>query len=289
MTSSIRKVSFKPGLPVEVEVIPLATTIENFRDTITAPHRAAFYNVFWIQKGSAEYSVDFKPIRLKTNSMIFMNKDRVKALDRKNKHDGKILLFTDEFFARYGTDVKYLHSSILFNDLLGVAVIDVNGNNEIQEIFRLLEMELKKVNDDYHSGIVHGLLRSFLMLCERERKKKGFNEPAKGPDLDYTVLFRDLLETQFKTVKTVSNYASQINVSEKRLTAATSKTLDKSPKIIIDERVMLEAKRLLVHTNLSIKEVGYDLGFEDPTYFIKYFKKHTNKTPIEFRESFPSK
>jgi AraC-like DNA-binding protein len=88
-----------------------------------------------------------------------------------------------------------------------------------------------------------------------------------------------------KAVKSVSGYASQMNVSEKRLTAATTKTVGKSPKTIIDERVMLEVKRLLIHTNLSIKEIGYDLGFEDPAYFIKYFRKHTGKTPIEFREN----
>ena len=77
-----------------------------------------------------------------------------------------------------------------------------------------------------------------------------------------------------------------MNVSEKRLTNATARTFGKSPKTIIDERVTLEAKRLLIHTNLSIKEVGYDLGFEEPTNFIKYFRKHNNKTPIEFRESY---
>jgi AraC-like DNA-binding protein len=87
-------------------------------------------------------------------------------------------------------------------------------------------------------------------------------------------------------MKLVSGYALEMNVSEKRLTNATTKTIGKSPKTIIDERVMLEAKRLLIHTNLSMKEIGYDLGFEDPTYFIKYFRKHTNKTPIEFRESY---
>ena len=76
-----------------------------------------------------------------------------------------------------------------------------------------------------------------------------------------------------------------MNVSEKRLTRATTNTLGHTPKTMIVERVMLEAKRLLIHTELSIKEIAYDLGFEEPTNFIKYFRKHTGKTPIEFRES----
>jgi AraC family transcriptional regulator, transcriptional activator of pobA len=123
-------------------------------------------------------------------------------------------------------------------------------------------------------------------MAERERRKQGFMELVKGVDFDYTVLFRDLLEMNFKTLKTVGGYAELVHFSEKRLTLATTKTLGKSPKTIIDERVMLEAKRILLHTNLSIKEIGFDLGFEDPTYFIKYFRKHTGRTPIEFREGY---
>ena len=78
-------------------------------------------------------------------------------------------------------------------------------------------------------------------------------------------------------------------VSEKKLTKSIAATLGKSPKALIDERIVLEAKRLLVHTNSSIKEIGFDLGFDEPTNFIKYFRKHEAKTPIEFRKSFYKK
>ena len=80
--------------------------------------------------------------------------------------------------------------------------------------------------------------------------------------------------------------AKKINVSEKRLNQATSKVLDKSPKELIDDRILLESKRLLVHGNKSIKEIGFELGFEEPTNFIKYFRKHIGKTPMEFREKY---
>jgi hypothetical protein len=75
---------------------------------------------------------------------------------------------------------------------------------------------------------------------------------------------------------------------EKRLGQATSKVLGKTPKELINDRTLLEAKRLLVHGNQSIKEIGFYLGFEEPTNFIKYFRKHTDKTPVEFRESYLS-
>jgi len=70
------------------------------------------------------------------------------------------------------------------------------------------------------------------------------------------------------------------------LNQATSKVLDKSPKELIDDRILLEAKRLLVYGNKSIKEIAFQLGFEEPTNFIKYFRKHIDKTPMEFREKY---
>jgi AraC-like DNA-binding protein len=98
------------------------------------------------------------------------------------------------------------------------------------------------------------------------------------------MLFKDLLEINFKTQKQVSFYAKELIITEKRLNQATSKVFGKTPKHIIDDRIILEAKRILVHTNESIKEVAYNLGFEEPTNFIKYFKKHSSVTPTEFRE-----
>ena len=73
-------------------------------------------------------------------------------------------------------------------------------------------------------------------------------------------------------------YASNLGITEKRLNIATSKILGKTVKQFIDERVMLEAKRLLIHSTESIKIIGYSLGFEEPTNFIKYFKNHYNGT-----------
>ena len=115
------------------------------------------------------------------------------------------------------------------------------------------------------------------MLSEREWRKSGFSEIRKGEELDYIILFKNLLDEKFRVVKSVSEYAVLMSVSEKKLNRTTSLTLGKTPKQLIDERIILEAKRLLAYTNNSIKEVGFDLGFDEPTNFIKYFRKHESK------------
>lgn len=178
-----------------------------------------------------------------------------------------------------------LKNSVLFNDFLDTAIIKLPADSILIDYFQKIEHELGNAEDEYSYHIIRNLLHTFLLYCERERRKAGYSEIKKGADLDYTLLFKDLLNGNYKTLKSVNGYASQINVSEKRLTRATTKSVGKTPKELIDERVMLEAKRLLVHTNQPIKQIGFELGFEEPTNFIKYFKKHANQTPVEFRES----
>jgi len=289
MQPAIKQVKFKPGLPLEIEIIPVADTIAKHKEVTTTAHRAEFYHIFWIQKGTAEYLIDFQPVQVKADSFLFVSKDRVQVLDHKSRHDGKLLLFTDNFFAKNEADARFLRSSILFNDFLNIPVISVKEATSAKKVFLEIESELSEEKDQYHYDILRNMLHNLLLLAERERRKQGYTEAAKGADLDYTVLFKDLVEDQFVKTKSVNIYASQMNVSEKRLAQAISKTLGKSPKSVIDERVMLEAKRLLVHTNFAIKEIGYRLGFEEPTNFIKYFRKHAEKTPIEFRECYPNR
>lgn len=287
MKSDIKKYSFKQGLPQEFELVGIGQLYNNHSDTLTTPHRTGFYHILWFQKGSPTHIVDFNPIKIKPDTLLFLNKDTVQRFDKKGGFDGKAILFTDSFFCKTETDIKYLRSSILFNDLFSVSQIQMSKTASLfAHLFQLMETELENDKDISQSDILKNLLHNFLLLSERERRKQDFTEIKKGADLDYVMLFKDLLETNYRKLKQVSNYAKKISVTEKRLNQATSKILDKSPKQMIDERVMLEAKRFLAHTNESVKEIGFDLGFDEPTNFIKYFRKHSNSTPVEFREQF---
>ena len=287
MTTDIKKYSFKPGLPQEFEIIGIADLYKNFSNTLTTPHRTGFYHILWFQKGNPTHFVDFNPVKIKPNTLLFLNKDTVQLFDKRGNFDGKVILFTDSFFCKTEADIKFLRSSILFNDLFSISQIQLQKTTSLfTNLFRLMETELTNEKDNYQSDILKNHLHNFLLLSERERRKQNFTEIKKGADLDYVMLFKDLLENQHRKIKQVSKYAEQIRVTEKRLNQATSKVLGKSPKQMIDERILLEAKRLLAHTNESIKEIGFELGFDEPTNFIKYFRKHINSTPVEFRESF---
>jgi AraC-like DNA-binding protein len=182
---------------------------------------------------------------------------------------------------------KFLRSSILFNDLLSISQIQLPKNNStIKTIFELLETEINNSKDNYQSDLLRNDLHNLLLHCERERRKQDFIELNKDTNLEQTLLFKTLLDDNFIFHKKVSFYCQQMNITPKKLNQATSKIFGKTPKNIIDDRVLLESKRLLAHTSESIKEISFSLGFEEPTNFIKYFKRHTDNTPVEFRAEF---
>lgn len=289
MKSEIKKYSFKQGLPQEFELVGIGELYKYHSDKLATAHRTGFYHILWFQKGSPIHLVDFNPVKIKPNTILFLNKDTVQRFDKNGGFDGKAILFTDTFFCKTDYDTKFLKSTILFNDLFSVSQIQLSKTNSpIIYLFQLIETELKNEKDSAQSDILKNLLHNLLLLSERERRKQGFIEIKKGADLDYVMLFKDLLEADYRKLKKVGDYAKKISVTEKRLNQAISKIFGKSTKQMIDERVLLEAKRLLAHTNKSVKEIGFDLGFDEPTNFIKYFRKHSNSTPVEFREQFAS-
>lgn len=285
MTKDIKKYDFKTGLSQELEIVDLSELYSKSKDILTHLHRTGFYHIIWFQNCNVTHWVDFKPIKIKPNSLLFLNKDVVHRFDDKEKVKGKVLLFTDSFFCKTESDTKFLRQSVLFNDLLEFSPLDIqNQSSQFDTLIKLMTDEIQILNDEFQSSILQTLLHNFLLFAEREKHKQGFIKIKKGADFDYVMLFKDLLETNYKTQKQVSYYAKKIIITEKRLNQATTKVLGKSPKELINDRILLEAKRILANTNESIKEIAYYLGFEEPTNFIKYFKKNLSITPTEFRE-----
>ncbi len=283
MEKVIKKYQFKEGLNLEFEIIDLSKVLQSKRNMMTIPHRAQFYHVLWIEKGEGTHYIDFNPVKLEDNTIIFVPHNSVNIYDIKGSYQGKAIVFTNSFFCNNNQSTQFLHTSILYSDLYNIAKLNVKPKSSE---LNAMETENKKDPDSSHYQILHNILHTFLLQAEREIRKQGFKELKPSANLDYLILFKDLLEKNFREEKSVNKYASELSISEKQLHKSTTTLLDKTPKQIIDERILLEAKRLLVHSNQSIKEIAYELGYDEPTNFIKYFRKHTETTPSEFREQF---
>jgi len=285
ITTDIINYDIKNSLLQEFEIVDLTDLYNEFKEKITTIHRTNFYHIIWFQSGSPTHLVDFNPIKINPNSLLFLNQNIVHRFDSKTKFEGKAILFTDSFFCKSYSDIQFLGNSILFHDLFSVSQIKLQKTASFfAALFEQMETELTNTKDHSQADILQNLLHNFLLHSEREIRQQNFSEIRKDADLDCVMLFRNLLEKTYIDQKQVHYYAEQIMITEKRLNHATTKVLGKTPKEIIDDRIMLEAKRILAHTTKNVKEIGYYLGFKEPTNFIKYFKKHSHATPTEFRE-----
>lgn len=287
MKEAIQQYAFREGLNLEFEILNLSERLITKRDKMIVPHRAQFHHILWIEKGKGTHYVDFKPIEVKDNLLLFIPQNSVNLYDELGQYDGKAMLFTDKFFSKNSHDLQFLRTTRLFSDLYDTAHLAIKSkDSDLKLFFDAIEKEFNGEPDSAQFSLLHNMLHVFLLKAEREMDTQGFVKLEPSANLDCLVLFKDLLEQNFSTNKSVQKYASQLCISEKQLYKATKTLLDKTPKQIIDERITLEAKRLLAHSSESIKKVAYNLGYDEPTNFVKYFRKHTQSTPSEFRENF---
>ncbi len=274
-------------MPYELEVKQLDILHQSNKGLFTKPHRINFYDVIWFQSGNPVYIVDFHRIEIKPNSLLFINKNQIHFYEVLNDCKGLVILFTDTFFCLSNEETMFLNNSILFNDILSIPYFELDTNDKtIPNLFLAIQSELESRKDQVQFPILHNMVHTLLLFAERAYRKKGLNVDKQGADVEIAVLFRDLVERYFIFHKTVNFYASQLNITEKRLQKSASQVFGKLPKEYISERIILEAKRLLLHSHANTKEIAFDLGFDEPTNFIKFFRKHTQKTPIEFKEKY---
>lgn len=283
----IEKYNFQAVLPYELEIKSLSILHKSQQNLFTKPHRNNFYDVIWFQTGHPVYIVDFQRIEIKPNSLLFINKDQVHFYENYNDYQGFVMLFTDTFFCLSSEDSKFLNNSILFNDIFNVPYFQLDASdNTIPNLFQAIQNELSKDIDSVQYRILHHLVYTLLLYAERIYRKKDSRPLKQNVDLEIAGLFKDLVDRYFRQNKLVNFYSNQLNITEKSLQKSISQIFGKSPKVYISDRIILEAKRLLLHSTANTKEIAYDLGFDEPTNFIKYFKKYTKKTPIEFRENY---
>jgi AraC family transcriptional regulator, transcriptional activator of pobA len=284
---SLKTYSFKPGFPHELEIASLGETLIQSREMVTKAHRADFYHIVWVQKGKPILLLDFKSIPMRPNSLLFIKKNRVLMYDHSGNYDGKVIRFTDSFFIRNEDDARYLRDCSLFSLLNENPIVSLtNNDSSFQSVLDLLEREIATPIDTHQHVTLQNLMHNFLILSERMANSFTPTTPIRAPEdwaKGLSQKFMDMIETGFRTEKTVSIYARRLGATNKRLQAATANTFGKSPKELIDERVALEAKRLILFSSATVKEISYELGFDEVTNFVKYFRKHAGTNPANFR------
>lgn len=139
--------------------------------------------------------------------------------------------------------------------------------------------------DDLQNDMLQMMLKRLLILCTRIYKEQTELTTFDKKQLDIVRDYNYLVETNFKTKKQVADYAEMLNKSPKTLSNLFKKYNEKSPLQIIQDRTILEARRLLRHSDQSIKEIAYEIGYEDIQSFSRFFKKLEGVSPSEFKKN----
>lgn len=245
------------------------------------PYRRGFHQVVYLETmGEATMQFENEELAGAGRVLIFSPPEQVLSWICGGTETGYMLYFKEEFLPALG---RPLEDAFSFFDPFSVSVVPVE-----EETASSLLCQFDRLRTVYHAAHPYrrpklGAMTTELLydcLALHEARNEG-TESAGLPRL--VSAFRQMLVSCFQQHCSVENYARCLNVSADHLGAMVKKHTGRTVGEWIDERVMLEAKRLLAHTDLSVGEVAHYLQFSEPTHFTRFFKRHAGKTPLAFR------
>ena len=253
-------------------------------DDLFVPTLRDFHVIFWFKKGNGSYYIDFQKHQFKAHSIVLLAKDQISYfLPFADDVELQSIVFTPEFIYRNDADLQHLFNFTMSDHIDGLHIIDLDEKESAH--FKMLSDNMKMVitnlTGQLRKNSFYHWLSLFLLNCERLQQSK---EVGLGEMNKLTLRFNQLLEANFRKEFKVDFYHSELSISIKSLSKLTKVKFKLSPKAVIDERRLLEMKRQLKGTGKSIKQIAYELGFDEPTNMVKYFKKHTGQTPTVFRK-----
>lgn len=250
-------------------------------DLIHDFHRHDFFLILFVYQGEGFHEIDFVNYEIKNYSIFFIKPGQVHKLFLKKGSVGFILQFDKEFSSSTNSFSQSLLKKI---NHLNICLLSPSSLEKIYYSLNYIYDEYKKQQPDYIELIKANLNIFFIELI---RQRNSLNKESQGAHLykhQKLEKFLDLIEDNIVKHKQVSKYAEMLNLTVYQLNAITKVLLDKNASDIINEYIILESKRNLLATTQLVSQIAYNLGFEDTSYFIRFFKKHTGYTPENFRQ-----
>ncbi len=254
-------------------------------DKASVPHSHSYYQIIWYFDGEGTHNVDFKTYKIKPNTILFISKDQIHSFDDNLAIEGWLIHFNESFFMHTDVDI-FLKYNIFKSHQNPLYSIDYEIIQTGKSYISLIQKELKERHQFGFEDVVRFLLKSFLINLERIHQKSTEKKIVHNNIYELQFFkYKELIEDNYNKGLLVNEYARLLHISSKTLTTITKTIVGKTPSQIITERVVLESKRLLKFTSLQIGEIAFRVGFEDLSYFIKYFKRHVGTSPRSYRTS----
>lgn len=278
---------------------PNSTTLRNhwnnevaFRISLLQPenlhhtHRLATYTFVWVRTGHATLQCDNRCYRVGEHTMMFFSPFQPFCLRSDALPDGSMFHFSNEFFCLEKHRHEVACNGVLFDNpyappCFGILPQDAAVFQDLQE--KMLEA-FASPHDFAREEILKSYLKIWLVNACRIYLEQTNFEGKISPTPPVLQLFKTNLDQYYIQKHAPSDYADLLNLGLKTLAKLTKKYYNKTPGEIISEKIMMEAKRILYLNDKTIKEISYELGFEDHHYFSRFFKKNAGISAEEYRK-----
>jgi AraC family transcriptional regulator, transcriptional activator of pobA len=250
---------------------------------IRAPHRHDYHELLWVREGRGQHRIDGEPLPVTPRTLTIIGRGQVHQFERAEGLRGGLVRFTDAALA--GAD--RISASWLLSGRGGRAIAVPEGEcARVDGLIETLAAEARRPPDPYAADVVRHLIATLLLWAERwYDAARTERRDADDAEVQLQRRFAERLEADFAAHHDAAHYAEALAVPASALSRALVTVTGRSTKELITERVMLEALRLLRFTDLSVGEIAHRVGFGDPLYFSRAFKRHTGRAPLAYREA----
>jgi len=267
----------------DVQISRFAAYIDSHHKNLHAPHKHSFYHLVLFTKGAGMQTIDFQNFPVRPYLIYFMVPGQVHSWAFEGEVDGYIINFSAAFFQSFLLKANYLEDLPFFAGIAQESVIDIPANlrDKVTGLFEQLIDENESAKPMGSDMVKTLMLQLFIQVA---RLGNDIQQSA-APTYNYTLLknFQKLIEKNYIRLKLPKEYAELLYITPNHLNALCNDILGLPSGEVIRNRVILEAKRMLVNQDLTVQQIAIHLNFADNSYFTKFFKKQVDMTPEEFR------
>lgn len=274
------KIDYSENLPFETKPIELKNPF------VKSPHlhRHDFYELMFFEAGSGFHTIDFKKYPVEQGAVFFLSPGQVHMLELDSEPVGTYVTFDEEFLLAFSHDTGLLSGLSFFHSYTALPKLTLDKSSKVKESLDALTAIF---SNNSIAGRPH-LLRSHLTILLFELEsiyRTNYETQLETFSSDLVSRFKRLIDLEFNGSRLVKDYAKKLAVSPGHLNSVVKNETGTTAGAWLRKRAILEAKRLLVEKDKTIAQIAYELSFDEPSNFIKFFKKETNSTPGEFRLS----
>lgn len=242
------------------------------------PHRNDYFEVLWTEEGAGTHCIDFTEYPLRPQTLYLIMPGQVHHITSPPDLMYALSFQTDFIGASYRNQLLVQEAFTKFSLKRACIVLDAIGYRHLDYLGELMEYELDSTTTDW--DLLESLLTAFLRYITRYLPDTNSNTTLFDPRI---MQLLELIENNYRHHKHNQFYSHEIGLTPKRLNELTRQHLGKSVTQLIHDRLMLAARRELVFTTRSIQEIAFELGYEDTSYFCRFFRREIGISPGQFR------